>query len=125
MVDKNAAVPPAEEYAPEVREPAGYRHSDATIEEQVRWQLAQDDGLDASVFVVEVSDGVVTIRGRVRRYADIQKAERHACAAEGVKLVRNELTSDEPPPHVDAMVKPTHIAPKGAAPKMGKPGYER
>ena len=120
MVDKNPTVPPVEDHAPEAREPAGYRHSDADIKQQVCRQFAQDDGFDDSGVVVEVRDGEVTIRGRVRRYADVHRAEQRACAAEGVTLVRNELTCDEPPPNVDAMAKPV-----GAAPKMGKPGYER
>jgi hypothetical protein len=125
MVDKNAAVPPAEDHAPEAREPAGYRLSDTDIKEQVRWQLTRDGGLDNSGIVVEVRDGEVTLSGKVRQYADIHRAEQHACAAEGVKLVRNELTSDEPPPNVDAMTRLGKVKPVGAAPKMGKPGYER
>lgn len=114
-------LPTAEEYTPEVREPAGYRHSDAVIREQVRRQLVEDDGLDDSAIVIEVSNGEVTISGRVRQCADMQRAEQHACAAEGVKLVRNGLKSDEPAPDAGD----TKDKPVGAAPKMGKPGYER
>ena len=61
----------------------------------------------------------VTIRGSVRQCADMHRAEQHVCLAEGVKLVRNGLTADEPPPTVLA------DGPVGAATKMGKPGYER
>ncbi len=49
----------------------------------------------------------------------MQKAEQHACDAPGVKLVRNSLTPDEP------LSMPEQDQPGGAAPKMGKPGYER
>ncbi len=119
MIDRNPAVPSADEYAPEAREPGGYRRSDDAIRAQVCRRLAQDDGLDASGIVVEVKDGEVTISGTVRRCADMQRAEQHACATEGVRLVRNGLVSEEPPP-VDALAKPV-----GAASKMGKPGYER
>jgi osmotically-inducible protein OsmY len=119
MVDTCRAAA-AEEYAPEAREPAGYRHSDASIKEQIRRQLAQDDGLDDSGIVVDVQDGEVTLIGRVRHCADMQRAEQHACAIEGVKLVRNGLTPVEPPSEaIDGR------QPVGAAPKMGKPGYER
>jgi osmotically-inducible protein OsmY len=119
MVDTHR-VAAAEEYAPEAREPAGYRLSDASIKEQVRRRLAQDDGLDDSGIVVEVQGGEVTLRGRVRQCADMQRAEQLACATAGVKLVRNGLTPVEPPP--EAM---DGKQPLGAAPKMGKPGFER
>jgi len=58
--------------------------------------------------------------GESRRCADMQKAEKNACLADGVKLVRNHLTADEPPSD-DVEQK----QPAGAAPKMGKPSYER
>jgi len=119
MVDIHR-VAAAEEYAPEAREPAGYRLSDASIKEQVRRRLAQDDGLDDTGIVVEVQGGEVMLRGRVRQCADMQRAEQLACETEGVKLVRNGLTSDQPPPDAIDGEKPV-----GAAPKMGKPGYER
>jgi osmotically-inducible protein OsmY len=119
MVDTQRAAA-AEEYAPEAHEPAGYRHSDASIKQEIRRQLVQDDRLDDSAIEIEVRDGEVTISGRVRHYADMQRVEQLACATEGVKLVRNRLAADEPPPlAVDAK------QPVGAAPKMGKPGYER
>ncbi|MEA2811310.1 MAG: hypothetical protein QOJ17_5451, partial [Rhodospirillaceae bacterium] len=85
MVDIHR-VAAADEYAPEAREPAGYRLSDASIKEQVRRRLAQDDGLDDSGIVVEVQGGEVTLRGRVRQCADMQRAEQLACETEGVKL---------------------------------------
>ena len=69
--------------------------------------------------VVELRDGEVTLSGRVPCYADMQRVEELACAIDGVKLVRNGLTSLEPaPPAID------DGQPAGAASKMGKPGYE-
>ena len=108
-----------EEYAPEAREPAGYRLSDASINEQILRQLAREEALDVGGITVEVRDGEVTLSGSVRCYADMQRVEELACAIEGVKLARNGLTSLEPAsPEVDGG------QPAGAASKMGKPGYE-
>lgn len=123
MVDTYRAAAAAEEYAPEVREPAGYRHSDASIKEQVCRLLALDDGLDDSGIVVEVRSGEVTISGSVRQSADMHRAEQHACATEGVKLVRNALAPDESPSDTSFAIDGEQ--PAGAASKMGKPGYER
>ena len=109
----------AEEDALEAREPAGYRHSDASVKEQILRQLALAEGLDVGSITVEVKDCEVTLSGSVRCYADMQRVEELACAIEGVKLVRNGLTSVEPPPQTVAG------GPAGTASKMGKPGYER
>jgi osmotically-inducible protein OsmY len=119
MIDADRAAE-AEEYAPEAREPAGYHHSDAGLKEQVRRALAQADGLDASGIVVDVLGGEVTLSGRVRHCADMQRAEQLACATAGVKLVRNGLTPVEPP--AEAIDGKQAV---GAAPKMGKPSFER
>jgi len=121
MIDSNRHTPPAaEEYAPEAREPAGHRLSDADIKDQVCRRLAEDAAFDASGIMVDVRDGEVTLSGSVRRRADIQKAEKNACLVDGVKLVRDRLTADEPPSD-DVEQK----QPAGAASKMGKPSYER
>jgi hypothetical protein len=98
----------AEEDALEAREPAGYRHSDASVKEQILRQLALAEGLDVSSITVEVKDCEVTLSGSVRCYADMQRVQ-----------VRNGLTSVEPPPRAVAG------GPAGTASKMGKPGYER
>jgi osmotically-inducible protein OsmY len=108
-----------EDHAPEVREPAGYRHSDADIARELRERLADDVGLDSRGIEVEVGNGEVTLRGTVRHTADMKRAEAHACAIPGVVLVRNHVQAKEPSP----MPKPEQ--PAGAAAKMGKPGYER
>ena len=109
----------AEDHAPEVREPAGYRRSDVDIGRELFERLTDDVGLDARNIEIEVKEGEVTIRGSVRHRGDIQRAEAHACAIAGVALVRNGLQPKEPPP------EPEMKRPAGAASKMGKPGYER
>jgi osmotically-inducible protein OsmY len=119
MVDRRRVGAAEEEYAQEAREPAGYRLSDASIKEQILRQLAQDEGLDAGGIMVEVRGDEVTLSGSVRRYADMQRVEELACAIDGVKLVRNGLTSLEPAPPADDDGQPA-----GAASKMGKPGYD-
>jgi osmotically-inducible protein OsmY len=108
-----------EDYVPEVREPAGYRHSDADIARELRECLADDVGLDSGGIEVEVKNGEVTLSGAVRHCADMKRAEAHACAISGVVQVRNGLQPKEPLP------SPAPEQPGGAAAKMGKPGYER
>lgn len=109
----------SEDHLPEVREPAGYRHSDADIARELRDCLADDVGLDSRDIEVEVRNGEVTLSGTVRHSADMQRAEAHACAISGVVLVRNGLQAKEPLPG------PAPEQRSGAAAKMGKPGYER
>src|SRR5260221_3692700 len=70
----------AEDYVPEVREPAGYRRSDADIASELREHLADDVGLDACGIDIEAKDGEVTMRGAVRHCGDVKRAEAHACA---------------------------------------------
>ena len=108
-----------EDHVPEVREPAGYHHSDADIARELRERLADDVGLDSRGIEVEVKNGEVTLSGPVRHCADMKRAEAHACAVPGVVLVRNGLQPKEPLP------APLSEQPDGAAAKMGKPGYER
>jgi len=108
-----------EDHVPEVREPAGYRHSDADIARELRGRLADDVGLDSGGIEVEVKNGEVTLGGPVRHCADMKRAEAHACTVQGVVLVRNNLQPKEPAPAAEPE------QPDGAAAKMGKPGYER
>ena len=119
MVDSRRVGAAEEGYAQEAREPAGYRLSDASIKEEILRQLAQDKEFDAGGIRVELRDGEVTLSGSVRCYADMQRVEELACAIDGVKLVRNGLTSVEPAPPAD-----DDAAVTGSASKMGKPGYE-
>ena len=108
-----------EDHLPEVREPAGYRHTDAEIARELRECLADDVGLDSRGIELEVKNGEVTLGGSVRTCADMKRAEAHACAVPGVVLVRNGLQPKE------ALPAPQPDQPGGAAAKMGKPGYER
>ncbi|MBV8185838.1 MAG: BON domain-containing protein [Alphaproteobacteria bacterium] len=107
-----------EEYASEVREPAGFRRPDADIVEEVRRALEDDVGLDARAIRVAVKDGKVTLAGTVRNCADMQRAEAHACAVAGAQSVLNELQP------LDGTVDRDEGAEAGAAAKMGKPDYE-
>ena len=109
----------AEDHLPEVREPAGYRHTDAEIARELRECLADDVGLDSRGIEVEVRQGEVALSGTVRHCADMQRAEAHACAIRGVVVVRNGLQPKEPLP------APAPGQRAGAAAKMGKPGFER
>jgi hypothetical protein len=115
--ERDVIPPILEEYATEVREPVGYRRTDAEIAEEIRQALADDVGLDAHAVHVEVKNGEVRLRGTVRHCADMRRAEGHACAVMGATSVQSELQpidrSDEEPP----------IA-SGVAAKMGKPDYD-
>ena len=82
MADIHRVDAAEEGYAPEAREPAGYRLSDASIKEQIFRQLALGDGLDAGGIMVEVRDGEVTLSGSARCYADMQRIEELICAIE-------------------------------------------
>jgi osmotically-inducible protein OsmY len=109
----------AADHVPEVREPAGYRRTDADLRRELAECLADDVALDASGIEIEVRHGEVTISGAVRHVADMRRAEAHACALTGVTLVHNALQPREAPPVTKVEAGP------GAAAKMGKPGYER
>lgn len=108
----------SEDHVPEVREPSGYRSSDADIARELRECLADDVGLDSRGIEVQVKNGEVMLSGTVRHCADMKRAEGHACAIPGVVQVRNALQPKEPLP------SPAPDQPGGAAAKMGKPGYE-
>ena len=71
MADIHRVDAAEEGYAPEAREPAGYRLSDASIKEQIFRQLALGEGLDAGGITIEVRDGEVTLSGSARCYADM------------------------------------------------------
>jgi len=109
----------AQDHPPEVREPEGYRRSDAEIVKELGECLADDVGLDARGIEVEVRGGTVILSGVVRNEADIKRAESHACAIPGVTLVRNDLRTRQAGPVGEGS------SPAGAASKMGKPSYER
>jgi osmotically-inducible protein OsmY len=109
----------AQDHLPEVREPEGYRRSDAEIAKELGECLADDVGLDAHSVEFEIKDGTVTLSGVVRDDADIKRVESHACALPGVTVVRNDLRCRQAGPVSEGR------SPAGAASKMGKPNYER
>ena len=88
MADIHRVDAAEEGYAPEAREPAGYRLSDASIKEQIFRQLALGEGLEAGGIMVEVRDGEVTLSGSARSYVDMQWIEELICAIEAGNLLR-------------------------------------
>ena len=109
----------AQDHLPEVREPEGYRRSDAEIAKELGECLADDVGLDSRGVEFEVKDGTVILSGIVRNDADIKRVESHACVVPGVTVVRNDLRCRKPGSASESS------SPAGAASKMGKPSYER
>lgn len=66
-------------------------NTDDEIYDQVRRRLANDPDVKGAAIEVEVRDGVVTLRGKVREERHRQKAERITRKVKGVKKVINEL----------------------------------
>jgi osmotically-inducible protein OsmY len=65
--------------------------SDDWIHDQVRRRLAGDRDVKGGALEVEVQEGTVTLRGKVRSEKQKSKAERIARKVKGVKRVVNEL----------------------------------
>jgi len=65
--------------------------ADDEIYDQVRRRLANDPDVKGAAIEVEVHQGVVTLRGRVREEKHRLKAERITRKVKGVKKVINEL----------------------------------
>lgn len=70
--------------------------SDDVIYDQVRRRLANDPEVKGGAIEVEVRDGVVTLRGKVREEKQKAKAERITRKVKGVKKVVNELRVGPP-----------------------------
>jgi len=77
------------------RGPKGYRRSDERIREDVNERLTGDYYLDAHDVDVSVSDGVVTLTGRVDSRRDKRRAEDLAESVSGVKDVTNQLRVEQ------------------------------
>ncbi len=67
---------------------------DDVIYDQVRIRLAGDPDVNGGGLEVEVKDGVVTVRGKVRTEKGRAKVERLAKKVKGVKQVINEVRVD-------------------------------
>jgi osmotically-inducible protein OsmY len=65
--------------------------SDAEIDRDVKEELKWDPDLDATDIAVTVKDGVVTLAGFVRSYAEKYEAESAAKRVAGVRGVANDL----------------------------------
>lgn len=73
------------------RGPRGYVRSDERIGEDIHERLTTDPMLDASDITVEISDGVVTLRGCVEQRWLRHHAEDLVEACGGVRDIRNDL----------------------------------
>ncbi len=68
------------------------RRPDDELREEVQEALFYDTWVDADAITVEVSDGVVTLRGELPDYDEIRYATDDAWDVEGVRGVRCELS---------------------------------
>lgn len=71
--------------------PAGWRRSDAFIEDDICVRLGQDRGLDASGIQVEVHDGNVVMSGYVPTMRNRQQANSIVLSVYGIKHLANNL----------------------------------
>jgi osmotically-inducible protein OsmY len=65
--------------------------SDSDIERDVKEELAWNPDLDAKYIAITVKDGVVTLAGFVKSYAEKYEAEAAAKRVTGVKAVANDI----------------------------------
>ncbi len=68
--------------------------SDDLIYDQVRLKLAGDPLVNGGAIDVDVKDGGVTLKGKVKNEKAREKAERLAKRVKGVKAVQNQLAVD-------------------------------
>jgi osmotically-inducible protein OsmY len=68
--------------------------SDDRIHDEVMRRLANDRDVKGGGIEVEVSSGVVTLRGKVREAKQVERAEHLTRKVKGVKQVVNELKVD-------------------------------
>jgi osmotically-inducible protein OsmY len=67
------------------------RPSIMDVKAQIKQAFARSASLDAARIDVESHDGEVTLKGKVRSWAERRDAEDAAWAAPGVTKVRNDL----------------------------------
>jgi osmotically-inducible protein OsmY len=70
--------------------------SDDRISDQVRLKIAGDQDVGSRSIDIEVHDGHVTLKGKVRTEKQRSKAEKLAKKVKGVSSVANELVVGEP-----------------------------
>jgi hyperosmotically inducible protein len=70
--------------------------SDDFISDTIRQKLAADTVVKGGAIVVDVKDGVVTLRGTVEEDKQKNKAEKIAKKVNGVKSVTNQLQIARP-----------------------------
>lgn len=75
--------------------PMGQQMDDAGIGAKVKGKIAADPDTNPFEIDVDVSDGVVTLRGRVEEAGDRVEAEKLARETEGVRRVINRITVGE------------------------------
>jgi len=68
--------------------------TDDALYDQVRLRLTKDPAVNGGALTVDVKQGMVTIRGKVRTERARQKAEKLAKKVKGVKSVDNQLSVD-------------------------------
>ncbi|MBK5293828.1 MAG: BON domain-containing protein [Acidobacteriia bacterium] len=66
--------------------------TDDSIHDQVRMKLVSDTVVQGGAITVDVENGAVTLKGRVRTGKAKAKAEKLAKGVKGVKSVNNQLT---------------------------------
>lgn len=71
--------------------PKNYRRSDERLKEEISEQLKQHGDVDASDIEIEVSEGVVTLKGEVSDRNEKRCAEDCAANVSGVEDVTNQL----------------------------------
>lgn len=69
-----------------------HRRSDEELKEEVEEALFYDTWVDADAIAVEVSDGIVTLRGELPDHEEIRYATDDVWDVDGVRGVRSELT---------------------------------
>ncbi len=68
--------------------------SDDALYDQVRLRLTKDPAVNGGALTVDVKQGVVTLRGKVRTDRAREKAEKLVRKVKGVKSVDNQLAVD-------------------------------
>jgi hypothetical protein len=69
-----------------------HRRTDDELREEVEEALFYDTWVDADAITVEVSDGIVTLRGELPDYDEIRYATDDAWDVDGVRGVRSDLS---------------------------------